>query len=295
MSKLYASKDIPTGKEWMAGEGSEIPTPRFKFEDKKIQYNQKKAKHQNGCTVFGNLTALSALTGYEFSRTEQDEILDIAVKRGLNPNWGWITAKATDLVREYWNARFPDNKVITLREHVFGATWNKLVDKGYQYVVSAQLTTPYWNDVFSDGELDYVPDERGYYGHVFSGYEKNKDLQVMVENYYGGKKFNTYEVEGWEFKELHSRLRENKVKYLPANYFFVFEDDFKAANNGELKVSTWAEEAVKKYSWVFDDFIPKREVNMERFQHVLNKLGLLKEVGVMTEERVCVLLDRLLD
>lgn len=291
---ILASKDLPIGSEWMAGEGSQIPKPRFRFEDKKIQYDQKKAKHQNGCTVFGNLTAVSALTGYKFTKAEQDDILDIAIKRGFNPAWGWVTNKAVDLVREYWNARNPDNQLMSVREHAFSPAWQSLIDNGYQMVISGQLSSDYWQDFSKDGELDVVPDSNGKYGHIFSGYKKNSEIYKIVDNYVQTFKFNVYEVEDFEFKELHSRLNSDKVKYLPANYFYMFKDDFEAVNGGELKISNWAIESAKKYSWVFDEFNPKRLVDMNRFQHVMVKLNKLEKVGDMTEERLCVLLDRLI-
>jgi hypothetical protein len=93
---------------WCAGEA--IPLAPFNFSEHQITYNQKVVSSYS-CTLHGALTALSSLTGYEFTEREREKLWKDALKNGARDDWGWITSKAVDLVRKYWNAiRKQENK-----------------------------------------------------------------------------------------------------------------------------------------------------------------------------------------
>ena len=69
----------------------------------------------NSCTVHGMAGALGDLMNYKFSTDELQELWNLAIEQGADPKYGWYFNSACDLVRKWWNAKFPENQTATFR------------------------------------------------------------------------------------------------------------------------------------------------------------------------------------
>lgn len=76
-----------------------VPRASRTFWDSKITYDQRDI-HPMSCTIHAAMGAMSDLTGHKFDIEERNEVLERAIKGGLDYN-GWWVNKAVHLVHEY--------------------------------------------------------------------------------------------------------------------------------------------------------------------------------------------------
>lgn len=288
----YGSQFDTPKEVWMAG-GS-LPDARNTFYPAEIQYNQKLVDAYS-CTLHGNATAISSLTGYVFTTKELSDIwTDLINLRIARAGWGAYTSRVVDYMRKYWNSKKQD-KISSFTTSLGSAQSWELLDKGYTLIIGGRVNSKYWKDVF-DGKLDELEFGASKFGHVFC-LTKVKDKYLLVENYDERGKDNTIEITKDQINKLKMPFTgSNGVYFYPSAYYFAFDE---ALREKRVVVSTWAQVAVekaKKAGIIKDWSNPQEIVGGEKLEWVFENLGLLdkqKHTGGVPLEELAVVLDRL--
>lgn len=272
--------------DYQLGSDIEIARAKNKFTDHNITYDQDEVSSVS-CTIHGAMTALSSLTGYRFSLDERKELWQKAVEKGANPNVGWWTNKAVDLVREYWNGKNPDNRVYSFRSSMLSQKSRMMLRLGYTAVVSHRGNSKFNSDK-NDGVLDKIIFGDTTYGHVLSrAYSPGETFDKIINNYPSTHKFNIYKVPTKNFPSLV----QNRVFFAPA-YFYVL--DYKDSNP---IVPIWAKESYEKAisKGIITNSDNLNTIVMDAKQEdILFKLGALSQKsGGVNLIRWIVALDRL--
>ena len=237
------------------------------------------------------MTALSSLSGKEFSEAVTDKLINDAVENNILHKWGGWTSKSLDYVRSWYNKKNPDDQVITLRHHYFTAEWWDLMRKGYTLVTSARLSSSYWKDAF-DGELDSTDHGEGIYGHVFSICMKDEDTFIVIENYEGRHKANYYEIELHELEIMVANFRGTKISFLPACYAFLYKNDFEEINEKKPVISNWAKKAWGKWGKYIGS--PDKNLSLQDVEKAFHKMDVRTQLkGKISGEELAVIVDRI--
>jgi hypothetical protein len=67
---------------------------------------------------------------------------------------GWRLYKAVDLVRRRWNAKHPNQQVITYYVGMFGIDFYEFVQKGYPVQTGIKVNREYWKDKKDDCSIN---------------------------------------------------------------------------------------------------------------------------------------------
>lgn len=287
----YGAMDGVSETDWQFGADSIVlPKARLGYHDTKIEYNQNDVNAYS-CTVFAAMGALSDLAGYRFTLEEQKEVFDLAVKEGLDPTFGWYGHKAVDLVRRWWNAKFPEGQIIS--QHV---SINKEVealtplDMGYSLTVGLKITKAMMDD-YKDGKLDKIHVDNALFGH-FVRLVKDKDdaYKLIVDNYKGKKNYsNKYILTYAQIKEMITL----GVFFVNA-YFYMYKEDYKVAQEmGNISPYAIASVEKAKKVGITDWSRPKKIVADHEAELMLIKAGVFtQELGGVSKERMAVAMDR---
>lgn len=176
------------------------------------EYNQRKWEYtRNGCTIFMALWAISDMTGYKFS---DDEILDICklceAKYGWSPSWGNYLHKSVDCVRNWWNAKFPDNKLVSFRFRLDSQEGQRLLDSNKTVCIWFHTSVKHYNDAQDNGNLD---SETFAWAEKGGGHAVRINNYKTIDNYSGWKKYNKYGT-----KKILSYVQDGT--YFPHAYVF---------------------------------------------------------------------------
>ncbi len=248
-------------QDYLLGGLAELPKPRFSFEDKKIQYNQKDV-HHNSCTVHGAMGAISDLTGYEFTLEKRKDIWNQAIKLGADPSIGWYINKAVKLVSK----NCPED-VLYYRVQLDSERFYEVMDLGYTVVVGFRGNSNYSKDK-RDGILDGVAFPKSTYGHCVRMAKKDDHYEIIIDNYdYSDS--NVYKIK----KENLDDLIKNKVFFKSA-YFYTLKKDSDMINDTPV----WAREAVK---WAKENKIS----NCERLQEPISRVETIVMMHRLTQKQ----------
>lgn len=261
---------------------SKLPKPDFRFADNKIEYNQNLINAYS-CTLFGTMGCVSDLTGYVFSTTDQKEIFDLAVQKGLDPKIGWSLSDAVDLVRKWWNEK-QSTKLMSFRIERTSKKFFEALASGYSLAIAFRGNSKYNNDKNDDGELDNTSFGLTTYGHIVRS--TLVDGNITIVDNYKGITHNTYTIplDNWD----------KLANFYASAYIFVVEEEYKKENGNDTPPS-WAKESWEKYSNLFDSASPNKEVDLESIQWVFHKLGYIeKPTEPLTQARLTVLLNRII-
>jgi hypothetical protein len=275
--------------DYQIGSGLEIPRAGMKFQDKQIQYNQKDVSGVS-CTLHGAIGAFSDLTGYVFPLDERKALWEEALKLGADPEIGWYTNRAVDLVRKHVNK--DQKKVSTFRVSVGSEQFFMALRLGYSVVVSHRGNSKY-NDDKNDGILEGLEFGNTTYGHCLRiSYSVGDEFELLVNNYvsHPGTYKNIYKVPSDHLKKLVA----NNV-FFPSGY--IFTEDFAHQMIHKDNVPIWAtvswEKALKK-GIIDASSEPLTEIGDYFIEKTLFDCGILnKKEGGITLARWVVALDRM--
>lgn len=224
--------------DFQLGSEVKIKPARNSFNDKRTQYAQNEVSAVS-CTIHGAMGAVTDLTGYVFPLEERKALWKQALALGASPTLGWFTASAVDLVRNFYNAKFPDKPLKSFRAVIGYPEFWDMLDMGYTAVISHKGNTKYNSDVKLDGILDGTSFGNTTYGHVIRGTEGVKDQYHELVNNYPGSAHNVYRVAEGNLKAL----MDNSVLF--RNCYFYVEDYELDGNIPVWGLSSW-EKAKKK-------------------------------------------------
>lgn len=268
--------------DYQLGEELEIPRARMKFQDNKIQYNQKEVSAVS-CTIHGAMGAYSDLTGYFFTLDERKELWKEALELGADPKVGWYTNLAVDLIRNHINK--DTEKVSTFRVNIGSEQFFRALRLGYSVVISHRGNAAYNADK-SDGILDGTAFGSTTYGHCLRMTYSVGDEYELIVNNYKGSDTNLYKVSSAHIK----KLIENNV-FFRDGYIFIEEFEQK------VKIPVWAteswEKALKK-GVIDEQDDPEQLVGSLLLEDTLIDAGVLSQsVGNISLVRWIVALDRM--
>lgn len=271
--------------DYQLGGSIDIPRAVQSFEDTKIEYNQKEVSAVS-CTIHGAMGAVSSLTGYKFGLEERKTLWEQALKLGADPNVGWYTSRAVDLVRKHFNRN--GKHVTSFKINVGSEDFFRALRLGYRIVVSYRGNFDYNKDRNEDGILDGTYFGRTTYGHCLTiSYSKGDEYELMIDNYHGIRKHNVYKVPSANLKKLIS----NGV-FFRACYVYVENYEEKNSNVPIWALQSW-EKAIKK-GVVNEKDDPMKVVMGSAMEETLVKTGVFKKSEEdVTLVRWVVALDRM--
>ncbi len=303
MKKSFDGEEVPTKNpyfgaidgvgdlDWQFGATAvKIPKARLTYYDTKIEYNQNKVNAYS-CTVFASMGALSDLTGYKFSLDEQKDVFNRAVAEGLDPTFGWYGHKAVDLVRRWWNEKFPDRLIVSQYAMVSRAEDILTpLNLGYSMTVGLKISEAMMKDYY-DGKLDSTEVSNTLFGHfVRMVRDKDDAYKLIIDNYEGKKGYsNKYTLTYIQVKDLLS-----KGVFFNSAYFYMYKTDYQLEQEVS-NISPWALASVEKAKKVgiTDWSRPKKIVAGTDAEAMLKKAGSIQEEhGGMTQERFAVFMDK---
>ena len=274
-----------TGEEYMGGD-LKIPDPKSTFVKSPHEYNQKEVSGMS-CTNAGNYTTVSNVLNVDYPLEIRKKLWETSKSLGASDSKGWAIAKATDVIRKEWNERNPDKKIVSFRENFLAPKFWEYANVGHHFVMGGYVSSQYWHDALDDGVLDEFY-SKGNFGHCWSGFKKDDKTLVFVDNY-PYRNHNSYEV---KIDDAYKLKRAGTLFH--SAYFFIDEHDMKVANGEIPEYPTWAKAAVEKYKDLFTNFDADAPVDMEQFQWLLKKSGLIESVAPVTQARALVILDKIL-
>ena len=187
--------------------GSVGTIPQLEIQDEVFyQYNQGMTSY---CTLYASMTGISNVTNYKFTDNDIKEILSL-VPIEVKTN-GRYLYKAVDTVRNRYNRKFPDDKVVSL---LLNTRWQEAIDalgKGYTITTTFNYNLDYFRDA-NDGRVEWKNFKPRLWGHAIN--LRWKWTQV-IDNYFG-KDNNIYWI------RYYNDLVENGV-FSQSGYIFVKE------------------------------------------------------------------------
>lgn len=201
----YGAKEAYGENDWRLGSILDNLSPApITFWRHKIQYNQLDV-HEMSCTICASAGAISDLTGYRFTNDQLSGLVEEAKQDDFSDSQGWYINKAIDLVRKWWKANNPDSDLSSYQIDLKKDKFMEALEKGYSVVTGYSGNSQYDQDVQADGILDMPEIGNPNYGHAIRlvrDPEKPDYVKLVVDNYYGYQKFNTYRIKKADFPKL---------------------------------------------------------------------------------------------
>jgi len=185
----------------------------------KYWYNQAlQLRTRNACVIYWNCGVISDLTWYKFSEAEILEIVYLAEKSyGWSESWWMAFARWTDCVRNWWNKKFPDNKLITFRLDIWSEKFFEALDKWHSLTVWYKTSKDYLLDSQEDWEIQWEDFKKNWW-HLVRLYKKWNNLRI-IDNYDWKKIYNDY------INNKIEKLQKNWV-YCISAYLYLFNNDY---------------------------------------------------------------------
>jgi len=176
----------------------------------KFEYNQwLEARTRNACVLFWNMWCVSDLTWYKFTKEDITEIVNLAEKSYGWYESSWMTMhKWTDCVRNWWNNKFPNEKLITYRLNIWDDKFIEALNKWHSLVVWYKTSREYLIDSQDDWEIQWE-DFPKWTWHIVRTNWLYTAIKI-TDNYFWKKIFNTYKNQKLE------KLKENWVFFTSA-------------------------------------------------------------------------------
>lgn len=191
-----------------------VPSVLYRFEDKKIQYNQA-TNDPYGCTWYAVMTAIANNRWIEWTDQDFQYMRDTASNYGRLPKEWMLLSKAGDMIVDYLNKLYPDQG------------WNKLaislydegedyMKKGYMLQVGSIVNSKY----FGFTKTGLIDDTRG---KEWKGHSRDLFLHIAyeakgeVENYEGILAHNVIDISVWEKIRAEAQYYRQAFLYYPTH------------------------------------------------------------------------------
>lgn len=284
--------DIPNERDFeLVGAVLNLPRAKHTFAENKIIYSQGEV-NSFSCTLHAAIGALSDLTGVTLTLQERKDLWAEAVKLGADPTFGWYTAKAIDLVRKWWNAKYPAEELMSFKVTTGSEEFYDALQKGYSVSVAFNGNGVYNADK-KDGKLDNFPTGKTTYGHnvrIVAG-DKPDTYIMVVDNYAWTGLQNFYSID----RDLLEKM-VFKTVFFSNSYLYVRKKDYDRINNPS-PIPLWALAAVEnaKKAGVIDDETDLDEnVGTSGLENILfNAKIFTQREGKVSVLRLLVALDRM--
>lgn len=225
-------------------------------------YNQANMRDKNNiylntrwsCGLFGSMGAISDLTWYEFTKDDILEIQKLAIdKFGLSVPWGMYMSKAVDCLRTWWNAKFPDNKLITFRTTIWTDVFLEALEKNHSPVIWYRTSVEYSKDSQDNWIVDWEDFPNDWGGHLV---RTNFNSEIKIDdNYVWWKPYNTY---------TNNKLVKLKEKWVffPSAYLFLYDTSM----TDQIKNDIDLDNAKKFFARGFTNWLnPRKPLSRQEF------------------------------
>lgn len=149
-----------------------------------MEYNQKDVSSR-GCVFYAAATQVSNLTKYFFSKTQFEEMRDIAYDKYGWREWVWMYVwDWANLIVDYRNKLFPDNPIYKYYVNIKDLWFKGMVHTGIN------ANNKFYNDAQDNGSLDNNPYWAREFWHSINIMIDTE--QYILDNYKWDKKYNIY-------------------------------------------------------------------------------------------------------
>jgi len=181
---LWELIDQISPNDYIAWAVSEIPN--LQQQDKvRYEYNQ---GWSSDCTLYASITSLGATMNYKFSDSDFKEIKELSIKQWKPANDGRYLWKAVDCVRNWWNAKYPERKVVSVQIQMLSEA-SKYWEKWYLIATTFKGNKIYWADKNDNGVVNGVEFKPSTFWHATTTIY---DKMVKVVDSYFWNKYNVY-------------------------------------------------------------------------------------------------------
>ena len=227
---------------------------------KKFFYNQNlQRRTRNACWIYWPLTALSHLKNYQFSLDEILDCVNLAEKSFWWKEDSWMFMNRwVDCVRNWWNTKFPNDKIDSFRTQIWSDVFYNILDAWYSIVVWHTSNRTYIRDSQDNWVIDNNNRIKWNFWHLLSAH---KDWQIKIDdNYIWQKDFNT-----WENRFLVD-LQKSWL-YFPSAYYFL--------NHKDMTIRNWIDIEGAKLAydkWYWNGRNPQAPMTRQEVMAVINRV-----------------------
>lgn len=279
--------------DFQAGGSLVFPKARSTYYALKTQYKQDEVSY-NSCTLHAAIGCVTSLTGYVYTLAEREALWAKAKTLGASDDTGWGMSEAIDLVRNDYNSKHPNDPLMSFSVTLGDQHFFDIIDLGYGIQIGYNGNSTYNTDAKHDGDdtLNMTSFGAGTYKHIITINNSDATNLLVVDSY------PQYENDTYKVPRSHIQPLVDSGCYYGSGYFFVFANDFKAANTTPSQVPIWATSAVS--SAITKGLItPRDDVNKIicqdlQIEDFLVKLGVFtQKTGAITLARWLVALQRM--
>jgi hypothetical protein len=260
---IILNSDTISARDYIIGAENPLVIPPNLNTDKYL-YNQWIKRTPTtawSCWLFSAMWCISDLTGYQFTEEDIQEINALAISTYWLLIWVWMyMSRAIDCVRDWWNAKFPDKKLLSFRWVVWDDQFIEWLNKGHSFAVWYHTSSDYLKDSQDNWVInkDNFPTDWG--GHlVRTNFE---DTINIDDNYEWTKDYNTY---------VNNKIKDLKDKwvYFPSAYLFLYDLSMEdqIINNIDLE---WAKAEYLLWTWSWMN--PRDNMSRQEVMQVINNL-----------------------
>lgn len=236
-----------------------------------------KAEHITSCTKFAPFNALCSDMGYSGKLEDINEVERLSIEAGFKIGSGWFRSMWVDVVRKWWNTKFPDNPVFSFTGTLFTPEYYEILKLGRTIVCSISVNSKYWGDVLKDWKLDSLEFwPWWWHATAFRASDGQTDQLVFMDSV--GKKVleqgSIYTMTEWQLKRKLDPLRTIRNDF----HFFIPQKVIKMITK-DVAENRRSAEAIKKMIdlWIMTvdkdgKFNPTQPLTREMMAQVLLNL-----------------------
>ena len=98
------------------------------------------------CTIASAINLVWTRANYKFTEDEISKIYDLAEEMWFKPGFWWARWLWLNVVRKWWNAKFPDNQFMSFVIDLFSEEYELVKQKLWVLQVSIRVDSAYWRD-----------------------------------------------------------------------------------------------------------------------------------------------------
>jgi len=260
---IILNEDTISPRDYMIGTENPLFIPKNINTDKYL-YDQSLKRSPStlwSCWLFAAMWCISDLTWYEFTEQDINEINKLALSDyGLQP-WVWMyMSKAIDCVRDWWNRKFPENKLLSFRLQIGDNKFVEWLNKGHSFAVGYKTSTEYYKDSQDDGVINKKDFPSDWSWHLVRSNFKN--VIRIDDNYEWKKTHNTY---------INNMIKELKDKwiYFPSAYLFLYDRSMEQEILDNIDLE-WAKAEYLLWTWSWMN--PRENMSRQEVMQVIHNL-----------------------
>lgn len=111
-------------------------------------------EYRTWCTVMSAINLVATIANYDFSDAEIAEVYKLAQVMWFKPWFWWARWLWLNVVRKWWNNKFPDNQFMSFVIDLFSEEYELVKEKLWVLQVSIRVDSAYWRDARDNLVID---------------------------------------------------------------------------------------------------------------------------------------------